>query len=198
MQQMEALAREVAKRGRPRPDPAAYLAQYLDQLLSRTAARIEAVRSGRSRPEEMLIPGTLPLVEQLHERSVLLVIASGTDWKHLVCETAVLQLDRYFGDRIFGPLDNDPRFSKEAVLRRLMVRYDLRSDEIAAIGDGPAEMLAAKSVGGLAVGVASDEVRQDGRINLLKRDHLLRAGADLIIPDYRELPTLLELLTPDP
>jgi len=197
MQQMEALASEVAQRGRPRPDPAVYLARYLDQLLSRTAARIAAVRSGRSKPEEMLIPGTLPLVEHLLGRGVILVIASGTDWKHLVSETAVLELERYFGDRIFGPLDNDPRFSKEAVLRQLMARYDLRTGEIAAIGDGPAEMLAAKAVGGLALGVASDEVHQSGRINPLKRDHLLRAGADLIIPDYRELPTLLRLLTPD-
>ena len=30
---------------------------------------------------------------------------------------------------------------------------------------------AIKAVGGLAVGVASDEVHQDGRINRLKREH---------------------------
>src|SRR5881392_3038325 len=36
MQQMEALADEVLKRGRPRPDPGIHLARYLDELLSRT------------------------------------------------------------------------------------------------------------------------------------------------------------------
>ena len=44
---------------------------------------------------------------------------------------------------------------------------------------------AIKAVGGLALGVASDEVNRDGSINALKREHLLRAGADLIIPDYQ-------------
>jgi len=47
------------------------------------------------------------------------------------------------------------------------------------------------------VGVASDEVHRSGRINPLKREHLLRAGADVIVPDYRNLVPLLRLLTPD-
>ena len=34
MLQMEALGDEVVRRGRPRPDPQAYLARYLDQLLA--------------------------------------------------------------------------------------------------------------------------------------------------------------------
>src|SRR5215208_5791978 len=54
MQQMQALADEVVKRGRPRPDSEIYLARYLDQLLSRTAARIEAVQTGRATCDEML------------------------------------------------------------------------------------------------------------------------------------------------
>jgi hypothetical protein len=33
-----------------------------------------------------------------------------------------------------------------------------------------------------------------GRINPLKRDHLLRAGADVIVPDYRNFPSVLHLL----
>jgi phosphoglycolate phosphatase-like HAD superfamily hydrolase len=76
-----------------------------------------------------------------------------------------------------------------------MAEHGLQGSEIVSIGDGPAEMLAIKQVGGLAVGVASDEVHQDGRINRLKRDHLLRSGADVIIPDYRHLSAVLQLLS---
>jgi phosphoglycolate phosphatase-like HAD superfamily hydrolase len=198
MQQILALVSEVVKRGGARPDPDAHLAYYLDQLLSRTQARIDAVRAGRTTPDEMLVPGAGRLVEQLHRRGLILVIASGTELTHVRSEAGVLGLNRFFGDRMFGPIENDPRFSKEAVLRSLMAEHGLRGSEIVAIGDGPAEMLAVKSVGGLALGVASDEVTMSGRINPLKREHLLRAGADVIIPDYRQLHLLLQLLTPGP
>jgi hypothetical protein len=75
-----------------------------------------------------------------------------------------------------------------------LTEHGLTGQELVAIGDGPAEVLAIKAVGGLAVGVASDEVHQDGRINGLKRDHLLRSGADVIVPDYRHVAPLLDLL----
>ncbi len=194
MRQMEALADEICRRGSPRPDPAAYLARYLDQLLSRTAQRIADVEAGRVPIEQMLVPGTLPLVEQLAACGMLLVIASGTLLADVERESRVSQLDRHFAPRVFGPVANDAAFSKEAVLRQLMREHGLRGDQIVAIGDGPAEMLAAKAVGGLALGVASDEVAMSGQVNRLKRDHLLRAGADLIVPDYRQLDALLRVL----
>ena len=124
----------------------------------------------------------------------MLVIASGTNLADVRRESAVLQIDHYFGPRIFGPVNDDPRFSKERVLGQLLAEHGLRGNQIVSIGDGPAEMLAIKAVGGFAVGVASDEVQQDGRINRLKRDHLLRSGADVIIPDYHDLPSVLRLL----
>ena len=194
IQQMLALADEVVKRGRPRPDPTAYLARYLDQLISRTEARIEAVRTGRSQIGEFLVPGALALVERLHAAGWILAIASGTELPHVIRESQVLEIDHYFKPRIFGPAHNNAPFSKERVLRQLITEHHLAAHEIVAIGDGPAEILAAKAVGGLALGVASDEVTMSGRVNLLKRDHLLHSGADIIIPDYRDLSAILSLL----
>jgi phosphoglycolate phosphatase len=194
MAQMVALVEELHRRGGA-PAPAdVYLARYLDRLLSRTAARIDDVQNGRASINEMLVPGTLPLVEMLARQGLLLVIASGTELGDVQREAQVLGLDRYFGERIFGPLNGDPRFSKEVVLRGLMSEHGLRGEQIVAIGDGPAEMLAIKAVGGLAVGVASDEVHRDGSVNRLKREHLIRAGADVIISDYRHLAPLLAIL----
>jgi phosphoglycolate phosphatase len=198
MQQMLACCDEVEKRGRPRPDPHVYFRRYMDMLLSRTEARIEDVTAGRVTPDDMLIPGTRPLLERLHAAGWILVIASGTELSDVRRESRILKIDHYFGDRIFGPINNDPKFAKERVLRQLMTERNLSGDQIVSIGDGPAEMLAIKAVGGLAIGVASDEIHQDGRINQLKRDHLLRSGADVIISDYCDLRSVLRLLTPDP
>jgi hypothetical protein len=48
-------------------------------------------------------------------------------------------------------------------------------------------------VGGIAVGVASDEVHRQG-INDWKRNRLVEAGADIIVPDFREQQQLLDFL----
>ena len=199
MFQMQALADEVHRRGRPRPDPQVYLDEYLEQLLAQTGQRIEAVKSGRATADEMLVPGSRALVERLARRGLLLVISSGTDLAHVQRETVILGLDPFFGPRIHGPVDNDPTFSKQSVLEQLIAERGLRGSQIACIGDGPTEILATRAVGGLAIGVASDEVERSGRINRLKREHLIRAGADLIVPDYRELDRILRLLlNPEP
>ena len=195
--QMQALADEVVKRGRPRSDPQIHLARYLDQLLSRTEARIEAVETKNAPIDEFLVPGSLALVQRLHVAGWILAIASGTDLPHVLREAGVLQIDRYFAPRIFGPATNSTPFSKERVLRQLMAERGLVGSEIVAIGDGPAEILAVKVVGGLAIGVASDEVHRSGSLNPLKYEHLAAAGAHAIIPDYQDLPSVLQLLTPD-
>jgi phosphoglycolate phosphatase-like HAD superfamily hydrolase len=196
MQQMYALCDEVEKRGRPRPEANVYFNRYMDMLVSRTAARIAALESGTKQPDDFLVAGSRPLIEKLVASGFLLVIASGTNLADIRRESKILKIDHYFAERIFGPVNDDPDFTKERALRQLMADHHLSGEQIASIGDGPAEMLAIKSVGGLAIGVASDEVNQDGRINRLKRDHLIRSGADIIISDYRDLPAVLTLLAP--
>ena len=194
MQQMIALCDEVEKRGRPRPSAEEHLERYLALLIARTQSRIAELEARRTTPERMLVPGARPLVERLSADGWLLAIASGTELSEVRRESTVLKIDHFFGPRIYGPVNNDVSFSKELVLRQLMAEHDLRGDQIVAIGDGPAEIRAIKAVGGLAIGVASDEVQQDGRINPLKREHLLRAGADAIVPDYRDLPAVFKVM----
>ena len=60
-------------------------------------------------------------------------------------------------------------------------------------GDGAPEIADTKAVGGIAIGVASDETKRDG-INPRKHKTLLCAGADVIVPDYRSSAALLEYL----
>jgi phosphoglycolate phosphatase len=50
-----------------------------------------------------------------------------------------------------------------------------------------------RRAGGVAIGVASDEETRQG-INAWKRQRLIRAGADIIIGDYRCQEPLFEIL----
>ena len=51
----------------------------------------------------------------------------------------------------------------------------------------------AKAAGGIALGVASDEL-DPGRLNEWKRERLIGVGADLIVPDFREHEILVQYL----
>jgi phosphoglycolate phosphatase len=196
--QMLALAEEIRRRGGQPADPNVYLDEYLERLLAQAAERIDAIETGRATRSEMMVPGSLPLLDALEHAGVLLVLASGTELHHVQRESRELGLEGYFAPRIFGPVDNDVQFSKARVLEQLVAEHGLRPDEIAAVGDGPAEIVAIKALGGLALGVASDETARDGRINPLKRQHLIRAGADAIIGDYQNLAEVLQLLNVAP
>jgi phosphoglycolate phosphatase len=196
--QMQALADEVRQRGQAPRDPLDYLAVYHELLMAQTNGRIEAVQAKIARADEMLVPGSQSLIQALVARELLLVISSGTELDHVRHETVVLGLGPVFGQRIHGPIDNDPTFSKLHVLETLIAEQGLRGEEIVCIGDGAAEMQAARTVGALALGVASDEVHRSGRTNPLKREHLLCAGADLIVPDYGDLTPILRFLNPEP
>jgi hypothetical protein len=62
-----------------------------------------------------------------------------------------------------------------------------------AFGDGFVEIEEVQRVGGVAVGVASDEVRRAG-VNQWKRNRLIQAGAAIIVPEYRQQDRLLNYL----
>ena len=52
-----------------------------------------------------------------------------------------------------------------------------------------------REAGGYAVGVASNEAQRCG-IDEWKRERLIRAGANVIIPDYRDIRALEDHLFP--
>ncbi len=70
------------------------------------------------------------------------------------------------------------------VIQNIITVHGLAGKELIGFGDGYVEIENVKSVEGFAVGVASDEFRRRG-VDQWKRDRLARAGADIIIPDYR-------------
>ena len=82
---------------------------------------------------------------------------------------------------------------KREVIERVFAQKNLAGHELVCFGDGPVELREGKKRGGWAVGIASDEIRRYG-LNLAKRERLISAGADMIIPDFSQLASLTKCL----
>jgi hypothetical protein len=66
---------------------------------------------------------------------------------------------------------------------------------LAVFGDGPVELRQCRNRDGIAVGIASDEIRRHG-LSPEKRTRLIKAGAHLVTPDFAQPQKLLNLLFP--
>ncbi len=191
--QMIQLADEVRRRGgRPR-DPLDYKHQYHERLMERIRDRVEALQAGTASPEAWTVPGSHALLESLCRRGLTMYLASGTDIQYVRREAELLGLTRYFGEHIYGALDDYQQFSKKMVIEQILHDHALEGEELLGFGDGFVEIEEIKRVGGVAVAVASDEVKRRG-INAWKRNRLVRAGADLVIPEYRRHEQLVQFL----
>jgi beta-phosphoglucomutase-like phosphatase (HAD superfamily) len=194
--QMIRLAEEVTLRGGQPLEPLEYKRQYHDLLWQQIGDRVEGVRRGRIPREEATVPGSEPLLQALLERGLGLYLASGTDLAYVRDELAVLGLERYFGPHVYGALDDYKKFSKAMIVEKIIQDTGVAGPQILGFGDGYVEIEEVKKVGGLAVGVASNEDTRQG-VNDWKRNRLIRAGADLIIGDYRDYAELLTLIGVD-
>jgi phosphoglycolate phosphatase-like HAD superfamily hydrolase len=193
--QMQRLAEEVARRGGRPGDPADYARQYQDRLLQMIQGRYDDLRTGRATAADWAVPGAHALLERLRARGLTQVLASGTEVTHVRREADLLGLTLYFDETVFfAPTGDDPHFSKRRVIEHVLREYSLRGEELLGFGDGVIETEEVRRVGGVAVAVASEEPPRRG-VNAWKRDRLIRAGADVVIPDYtgadRWLPWLL-------
>lgn len=191
--QMIELAEQVRRRGGTPLDPLEYKHEYLQRLWTRIEHRVAALSAGTANPEDMMVPGARRMLEILQDANVTMYLASGTDIAYVRSEAAALGVDDYFGDRIYGALDDYKNFSKKMIIERILRENDLHGPEFIAFGDGYVEIEDCKAAGGIAVGVASEETRREG-IDEWKRERLIQAGADVIIPDFREARQLAKFL----
>jgi phosphoglycolate phosphatase len=192
--QMTYLATEISRRGGPSQDPQVYKCLYLDQLLARVNRRMTSLKRGQIESAELTVPGVLNLLVALHDRGVTCHLASGTEREAVVEEAEALGVSRYFEHRIYGPQDGGPAFSKKMVIHQILHDYDLSGCELVSIGDGKVEIEYTVEAGSIGIGVASNEAERHG-INEAKRQQLIQAGADIIVPDFCEGETLLNYLT---
>lgn len=191
--QMIQLAEEVSCRGCQPLDPLEYKRQYHDLLWREVGQRVESVRAGQMSREDAVVPEARSLLRRLRDAGLTLYLASGTDLAYVRDELDVLGLDEFFGPHIYGALDDYKKFSKAMIIQQMIADMGVDGRQILGFGDGFVEIEEIKKVGGLAVGVASEEVQRTGT-NAWKRNRLIQAGADLIIGDYRCSPRLLALI----
>ena len=191
--QIIALCEEIKKRGGTPREPLDYKHQYLDLLLERIRHRREGLGNGPIRPAEMLVPGAVQMLETLRERGLTLYCASGTDEPYTHQEAKLLGVSEYFNGGLFGARDDYESYSKRKLIERIIADHKLQGREFLAFGDGFVEIEETKAGGGVAVGLATDEEKREG-VNAWKRDRLIEAGADIIVPDFRETEVLVGYL----
>ncbi len=197
--QMIELCNQLRKRGVEPEDPTYYKQMYLDLLWEHIRHRVEGVKSGTIAQEEMLVPGVRGMLEGLKARGVKLYLASGTDEPYVLDEASALGVAEYF-EGIYGATDNEKNLTadkvvdiKGLVIQRIIDEHGLEGDDLLGCGDGFVEIEQTKRAGGIAIGAAVDEIGRE-HVDEWKRERLIRAGADLIIPHFKAHEALLAFL----
>jgi phosphoglycolate phosphatase-like HAD superfamily hydrolase len=190
--QMIRLSEEIKKRGGEPKPPLVYKQKYHDLLMTQIKSRIKGLRKGEISPKNMTVPGSLEALERVTKDGIQCFLASGTDEKFVFDEAALLGITKYFKG-IYGALDDYENFSKRMVIQKIIRDNQLNGPELVAFGDGFVEIEDTKTVGGIAVGVATDEKERKG-IDQWKRDRLIASGADVIIPDFEHFDPLWDFL----
>ena len=193
--QMAHLGDLIRLRGGVAADAAEYQGEFQHRLTEVVRARFDRIHAGQSVAADLLVPGARALLEGLRARGIALTLASGTPLSQVRDEAEHLDVARYF-DAIHAPDDlHDRHFSKRQIIADILAAEMMDGSALLAFGDGPVEIAETKAVGGIAIAVASDETEiGSGRIDPMKRESLLAAGADAVVADYRDASEILEAI----
>ncbi len=175
-------------------DAHGYKEIYNEDLLALVRGREEKLRRGEITIDDQTIKNAIPFIKLLYDKGIKLWLTSGTDTADVKHEAALLGHDYLFEDRIYGGTGNINAEAKKMVLDSIL--DSIGKEEAASIitfGDGPVEIRETHKRGGLTAGVASNELRRFG-LNPGKRTRLIKAGADIIIPDFSQADILLGML----
>jgi len=156
--------------------------------------REEKLLSGELKVEDLTLKNALSFLSILHDSGIRLFLTSGTDEADVKHEASVLGYDKLFEGRIYGAVGDINIEAKKIVLDRILDSIgESEAGLIATFGDGPVEIRETRKRGGIAIGVASNELRRFG-MNNIKRTRLIKAGADIIVPDFSQSGQLLKIL----
>ena len=191
--QMIQLSEEIEKRGGKSKAPLAYKDEYNRRLLPVVERRIAKLAAGKLPAETLRVPMALEFLQTLRDLEISCYLASGTDVEFVRNEAELLGVSEYFDGGIFGALREYKKFSKAMVIQKILTDFHLSGSQLLIVGDGYVEIENAKAVGAIAVGVASVE-DNIYNMNADKRERLIRASADIILPDFRDGAQLLKYL----
>lgn len=192
--QMQWLRDRVRQEGRgsEERDEWWYKAEYNRRLMARIRERIDRLEQGIDKPEQYLIAGAVDFLKALKARGVEVYLASGTDHQDVVHEATALKVAGLVSG-IKGAPEHQAACSKEAVIRMILSEKQVKSEELLLVGDGKVEIALGKAAGAFALGAATDEVQGHG-VNPVKKNRLLKAGADAVTGDFTELNAIMSWL----
>ncbi len=188
LRQMEVFAEAVRQRGAGPVDPHACLQTYRQRLAAMLEARYAAVRQGGpAAAAAWTVAGTHRFLQALQDRRIITCVISGTDYEQVCAEAGLLGITPYITGGLFAPRGNDPHFTKADVINNLRKQYGWSGEQLIGFGDGVIETRVIKELGGTAIGVATHPAGIMATTpHPQKRQLLVAAGADAIIPDYRD------------
>jgi rfaE bifunctional protein kinase chain/domain len=173
-----------------------YKEVYNKALLKVVNLRIDKLNRKELNADDYTVKGSVQFLEGLRERNVTCYLASGTDAEDVINEAGILGYSHHFNGGMYGALRDLSKFSKKMIIEKILYDHKLRSHELLVLGDGPVEMRECRKFGGIAIGITSNEVRRHGH-NPEKRNRLIKAGAQILIPDFSQFEMLLSLLFKD-
>ena len=175
-------------------DEFGYKQIYNEELLLMVKEREKKIARGELSLADFTLKNAVLLLEKLHKAGVKLTLASGTDEEDVKNEARILGYDHLFEGRIYGAVGDVNKEAKKIVLDRILNKIDKSgTGQIVTFGDGPVEIRETFKREGITIGVASNEMKRHS-LNESKRTRLIKAGADIIIPDFSQLSLLLKLL----
>ena len=175
-------------------DQFGYKQVYNEELLKMVQERERKLQRGELSIEDLTIKNAIVFLQKLHDAGIQLYLASGTDLQDVKNEARVLGYHHLFGDRIYGAVGDVAVEAKKMVLNRILDTIgESAFSSVVTFGDGPVEIRETRKRGGLTVGIASNEQKRFG-LNEHKRSRLIKAGADIVVPDFSQSQYLLSLL----
>lgn len=167
---------------------------YNEELLRMVNQRIMKLVNGELSVEDLVIKNAVHFLKKLYDAGIKLYLVSGTDVDDLRNEARILGYDVFFEERIYGAVGDIKREAKKEVLEGILESIGQSVfGTIVTFGDGPVEIRETRKRGGITIGLATDEVKRFG-LNKNKRSRLIKAGADVIAPDFSQYTILSGLL----
>jgi rfaE bifunctional protein kinase chain/domain len=174
-------------------DKFGYKKIYNDVLMEVVSGRLDKLSAGEMNIDDFTLKGAPGFLEILREKGVKLYLASGTDKQDVFIEAERLGYAGLFDGGIYGSENDIRKYSKKMIINKILSENNLKGNELVVFGDGPVEIRECNKSDGIAIGVASDEVRRFG-LNQEKRSRLIKSGARIIIPDFSQADKLIDLL----
>ncbi len=156
-------------------DKYGYKEIYNESLMETVRARIKKLNKKELDINDFALKGAIEFLKYLFDIGVTLYLASGTDNDDVISEAEAMGYAHLFTGGIYGAIGDIGKYSKKMVMEKIIRDNNLSGTELITFGDGPVEMRECRKIGGIAVGIASDEVRRHG-LSIDKRTRFNKSG----------------------